>query len=108
MPPFGVEIGLWAAAFWALISGDMYLQANQPNTEVFQNLCLVWAFALLLRMPGGRVALGRAATIAALFALASLYKHVALVTAARGCCTDLGCRYGHASQRAILRLAHQP
>jgi hypothetical protein len=81
VPPFGSEIGLWAAAFWALISGDMYLQANQPNTEVFQNLCLVWGFALLLRLPYDRRALGRAAAIGALFALASLYKHVALVTA---------------------------
>jgi hypothetical protein len=81
VPPFGVEVGLWAAAFWALTSADMYLQANQPNTEVFQNLGLTWAFALLLRLPAARRAVGRALSIGALFALASLYKQVSIATA---------------------------
>src|SRR5262245_3132435 len=30
-------VALWAATFWALISADLPLQANQPNTEVFMN-----------------------------------------------------------------------
>lgn len=40
--------GLWAAVFWTLASGDVPLQANQPNTELFMNPALVWALALLL------------------------------------------------------------
>jgi hypothetical protein len=40
--------GLWAAVFWALASGDVPLQANQPNTEAFMNPALIWALALLL------------------------------------------------------------
>src|SRR5438132_3936059 len=45
----GRSAGLWAAVFWTLISGDLDLQANQPNLEAFMNGPIVWAFALLLR-----------------------------------------------------------
>src|SRR5437016_926282 len=45
----GRTAGLWAAVFWTLISGDMDLQANQPNTEASLNATLIWAFALFLR-----------------------------------------------------------
>ncbi|PYS61899.1 MAG: hypothetical protein DMF76_09940, partial [Acidobacteria bacterium] len=38
----GRTAGLWAAVFWTLISGDMDLQANQPNTEAFLNAPLIW------------------------------------------------------------------
>ena len=41
--------GLWAAIFWTLASGDLDLQANQPNTEAFMNPPIIWAFALFLR-----------------------------------------------------------
>jgi 4-amino-4-deoxy-L-arabinose transferase-like glycosyltransferase len=44
----GVTGGLWAAAFWAIICNDLWLWANQPNIEVPMNACLVWAFALML------------------------------------------------------------
>src|SRR5438132_12579012 len=47
----GRTAGLWAAVFWALISGDLDLQANQPNLEAFMNGPVIWAFALLLRAP---------------------------------------------------------
>ncbi len=40
--------GLWAAAFWALLSNDLLLEADMPNNEFFINACLVWAFALLV------------------------------------------------------------
>jgi hypothetical protein len=41
----GVVAGLWGAVFWTLVSGDLWLQANQPNAEVFINACVAWAFA---------------------------------------------------------------
>jgi len=44
----GVAGGLWAAAFWAIICNDLWLWANQPNIEVPMNACFVWAFALML------------------------------------------------------------
>jgi hypothetical protein len=79
--------GVLAAAFWTVLSGDLRMQGNQPNSEVFLNACLTWAFALLLRP----VAVGssrqdriRRSVLAAacLLALASLYKHVAVAPAA--------------------------
>ena len=66
-----------AAAFWAVTSADLYLQANQPNTEAFLNACLIWVFALLLRRDGGR-AMQTTLLIGALLALATLYKQVAI------------------------------
>ncbi|NQU41808.1 glycosyltransferase family 39 protein [bacterium] len=80
---FGRQGGLWAATFWTIISGDLLLQANQPNTEVFINATVLWAFVLLARYsPGPRIRWGRAIGIGLLFAWASLYKQVGVVPAA--------------------------
>lgn len=73
--------GLWAAAFWTVLCSDPALQANQPNTEVFMNACLIWTFTLLVRARSDASGLGRFCIIGLLFALASLYKPVAAVTA---------------------------
>lgn len=74
----GRTAGLWAAVFWTLISGDLDLQANQPNTEAFLNAPLIWAFALFLafyqsqrRTKNQYV---RPLTIGVLLALASFFK----------------------------------
>jgi hypothetical protein len=75
----GNAVGLWAAAFWAVVSGDLFLEANQPNTEVFLNGCLTWAFALWLESDFGKGGFGNKLWIGLLFALASLYKPIALV-----------------------------
>jgi 4-amino-4-deoxy-L-arabinose transferase-like glycosyltransferase len=97
----GAAGGLWAAAFWAVICNDLWLWANQPNIEVPMNACLVWAFALMLtedrRQETGdrsqKTALSKAEgfsilnsqfsilkwlAIGGLFALATLYKTVAV------------------------------
>ena len=44
----GVNAGLFAASLWTLLGGDLYLQANQPNTEALVNPCLTAGVALLL------------------------------------------------------------
>jgi hypothetical protein len=77
----GVAAGLWGAAFWTFVCGDLWLQANQPNTEAFINACLVWAFALLVRA-GSRPATARLLAVGALFALGSLYKPIVVAPAA--------------------------
>ena len=77
----GTAAGLWGAAFWTLVSGDLWLQANQPNAEVFINASIVWAFALLVGGSERRHVL-RVVAIGGLFALASLYKPVSAATAA--------------------------
>jgi hypothetical protein len=72
------ETGLWAAGFWTIISGDLALQANQPNAELFMNACQTWALALWLRERGGILRLRAALIIGALMALSSLYKQTGL------------------------------
>ena len=76
----GQRVGLLGAAIWTLVSADMMLRANQPNTEAFINAVLVWAFAGLVTIPLTHYAWTRAVCIGLLLALASLYKHVALAT----------------------------
>ncbi|MBI2156763.1 MAG: hypothetical protein HYU26_07660 [Candidatus Rokubacteria bacterium] len=78
----GTLAGLWAGAFWTVVSGDLWLQGNQPNTEAFINACLVWAFALLVRVERGAPGVGRFVAVGALVALASLYKSVNVAAAA--------------------------
>lgn len=75
----GATAGLWAAAFWAVLSGSYGLEAGEPNTEVFMNACLTWAFGLWVRAGETSNRLKRFLAIGALFALASLYKHMVVV-----------------------------
>lgn len=75
----GTTAGLWAAVFWTLTSGDLDLQANQPNKEAFMNAALIWAFALLLRARRAEIGtdhshLLRTLAIGGLLALATFYK----------------------------------
>jgi hypothetical protein len=74
--------GLWAAIFWTAICSDLRLEANQPNTEVFINACVIWAFALLLKSNYRHPWLWRYLIIGALLAIASLYKTVVIAIAA--------------------------
>jgi hypothetical protein len=75
------SVGLWAAGFWVLISCAPMVQANQPNSEVFINNCIIWVFALILRDDGKGNGLIRALGIGVLLAVASLYKSHVLVLA---------------------------
>ncbi|MCX7718129.1 MAG: glycosyltransferase family 39 protein [Candidatus Sumerlaeaceae bacterium] len=84
----GRGIGLLAAGCWTLVCGDMRLQANQPNTEVFMNAAHVWAVALLLggvrRYSSANQPIGpypwNARVIGAglLVGVAAIFKHVSL------------------------------
>lgn len=78
----GIAAGLWASAFWTFICSDMWLWANQPNIEVGMNACLVWAFALMVRANMRKFEPWRWLGIGGLFALATLYKPVAITFAA--------------------------
>jgi hypothetical protein len=65
-------ISLWAAVFWVVVCGDLTLEANQPNSEVFINACMVWGLALFFgsRRPSVWIISGL------IFALASLFKQI--------------------------------
>lgn len=74
----GPRVGLLAAALWTVYSGEMLLQANQPNSEVFINACLIGGLAVLLRLRP-RAGVSSTPLLALLFALAMLYKHTCVV-----------------------------
>ncbi len=70
--------GLWAAAFWVVLCSLLELQANQPNVEVFMNLCLVWAVYFLARIDPAKLTIRPALASGVLFFAASAYKQNAL------------------------------
>lgn len=74
--------GLWAAAFWAILSGDLFLRANQPDTELFLNACLVWALALILSLDGKSLKRRRCLAVGLLLAWAAHYRVVSAMSGA--------------------------
>ena len=75
----GPWCGIIASGFWAVLSGDLYTQSNQPNTELFINLFSVWAFALWLGGEVGKWEFKRWIAIGCLLAIGSLYKPFVVV-----------------------------
>lgn len=73
--------GLIAATFWTLASGDLALNGNQPNTEVFLNAFLTAGFAVFVSRKGILLGRHRAILAGLLFAIASLYKQVVIMEA---------------------------
>lgn len=73
--------GLVAAATFALAGGDVHLQGNEPNAEVFMNAALVMAFAFLIRLRPRSGDVTGAIIVGLLLALASLFKTVAVAQA---------------------------
>lgn len=73
----GRDAGAWAALFWVAMCYEPGTGGNLPNTEVFINAAVAWAFALWV-CSAARMTWRRAAAIGMLFALASLYKQVAV------------------------------
>ena len=69
----GVRGGLWAAAFWTILSGDCLMFAHRPMAEAFVGAALIWAFALLVR-PGLPLRKSQVLGVGLLFVLGSLYK----------------------------------
>lgn len=74
----GNTAALISAVTWTVINADLYTQANQPNTEVFINAAMVWAFALLLGEKSQKN-IGYAVSSGLLFFLASTIKHFTIV-----------------------------
>ncbi len=72
--------GLWAAAFWVVISGDLYMEANQPNSEAFMNafgmLGIAWLAGAYQRDDNARFDWKMVLLAGACFGWATLYKQV--------------------------------
>ena len=75
-------LGVWAAALWVVLSGDLTMEGNQPNVELFLNAFLVWGWCLLLRLEGRRTELPQTVLVGVLFAVASMFKQIAVIYAA--------------------------
>ena len=102
----GTGAGLWAAAFWAAMAFDPWTGGDRPNTEVFINAAVAWAFALWVRADDDGPAWGRWIGIALLFAIASMYKQVAVAPAACMAIVDLAFpRAGESRRRVLARVA---
>jgi hypothetical protein len=97
--------GCFAAALWALTSGNLALEGNQPNTEVFINVCLAFAFAVFIRPGKVNLGTGRAIAIGLLFAVASLYKHIVTVHALLLVAVYLACSPADSRKKAFLECA---
>src|SRR5882762_10137871 len=67
--------GLVAATLWTLASGDLAIEGNQPNTEVFLNALLTSGFAILMRAENRNLGLRAALLTGLFFEIASVYKH---------------------------------
>jgi len=87
-------LALAAGLFFALLSFDMALQANEPNSEALVNPFLVWGMAAWLASADKDAGQGRAALAGALFFAASFFKQQYILVPA---CAGLG-----------LLLARQP
>ena len=74
----GYQGAILSALTWAVLSGDFFTQANQPNAEVFINAAFVWAFALLFNQQPRRYLVNSIAA-GLLFFFASSVKHFTLV-----------------------------
>jgi hypothetical protein len=77
---FGMGAALWAGLVWIALSGDLRLQMQWPNTELFINALVMLAMLLFLTLDA-RQRSGVALAIGLLFALACLFKTVVIAMA---------------------------
>jgi len=93
---------LWGSAFWAVISTSLQFDANEPNCEVFTNVCLIWAIALIAKACGREMSTARALGIGAVLALATLYKPFFIIHAALFATVHVICSEPGKYRRALL------
>lgn len=79
--PGGTVSGLLAAALWVIVSGVFVLEGREPNTEIFLNACLIWAFAILAQNRNTGLAAKHSIIIGLLFTIGSFYKPVIIANA---------------------------
>ncbi len=91
--------GLWAAALWVIVSGTFEIEARDPNTEVFINACIVWAFAILAKNREDGFAAKHLILIGLLFTLGSFFKPVFVAYAVFLMCAHIAFPHGGAVNR---------
>ena len=101
----GSLAGLVAATLWTLASGDLAIEGNQPNTEVFLNALLTTAFFIFARAETGRIGFRGAAIVGLLFAAASFYKQIVILQAGLISISYLLCVDRQFRTRALMDIA---
>jgi hypothetical protein len=79
---WGYCAGLWAAAWWTVVSGNLYLQGNLPNIESFMNVFCVWGLAVLLKRGSLAPTIPQAIVAAGLWGLSTLINPSSIAIAA--------------------------
>jgi 4-amino-4-deoxy-L-arabinose transferase-like glycosyltransferase len=97
--------GLVAATLWALSSGDLALEGNQPNTEVFLNAFLTTGFAIFVCAPAKGLGWRRAVCAGLVFAIASLYKQIVVAQVGLLALVYLASARSDSRKKAIVDLA---
>lgn len=101
----GPLAGLIAAGFWTLASGELSIEGNQPNTEVFLNALLTTAFFVFARAETRRIGFRAAVLAGALFAAASFYKQIVILQAGFISIAYLFCVDRQYRSKALLEIA---
>src|SRR6266404_24409 len=101
----GPLAGLVAATLWTIASGDLAIEGNQPNTEVFLNVLLTTAFVIFARAEQKRIGFGGAVLAGVLFAVASLYKQIVILQAAFLCVAYFLCVEREFRRKALAEIA---
>jgi 4-amino-4-deoxy-L-arabinose transferase-like glycosyltransferase len=101
----GPIAGLIAATFWTLASGDLAIEGNQPNTEVFLNTLLTTAFFIFARAETKRIGIRGAALLGVLFAIASFYKQIVVLQAGFLCAAYFFCVAREFRKQALIDIA---
>lgn len=95
----GIISGLWAAALWVIVSGTFEIDARDPNTEVFINACVIWAFALLAKSREDGLSAKHLILVGLLFTLGSFFKPVFVAYALFLMCAHVAFPHGGAANR---------
>jgi 4-amino-4-deoxy-L-arabinose transferase-like glycosyltransferase len=101
----GPLAGFIAATFWTLASGDLAIEGNQPNTEVFLNPLLTTAFAIFARAQQKRIGLRGVLLVGVLFTIASFYKQIVVLQAALLSIAYLVCVERQFRKKALVEIA---
>lgn len=94
----GIVSGLWAAALW-VVSGTFETEARDPNTEVFINACVIWAFALLAKNRKDGFTAKHLILVGLLFTLGSFFKPVVIAFALFLMCAHIAFPHGGTANR---------
>jgi len=95
----GIISGLWAAVLWIIVSGTFELEGRDPNTEVFINVCGIWAFAILVKSRKEGLSTKHAILVGLLFTFGSFFKPVFVAYAVFLMCAHVAFPHGGAANR---------